>query len=223
MDRLVITVPRPSRVQLCLLSLAWLVLVVAGGCHGLSRHEDKVNVVRLPPADNGMPREPDKVVFPDYIIEPPDILTIETIHLVPKAPYRLRSLDVLAVHIADSVPEAEITGRFIVQVGGIVDLGPVYGSVPVSGMIVDEAEQAVRAAVEKVLRQPDVDVALAELGPPQQIAGDYLVGLDGTVTLGSYGSILVAGMTVADAKANIEAYLSQFSGRANRVGQCRRV
>ena len=42
-----------------------------------------------------MPREQSKVTFPDYIIEPPDILTIEAVSLVPKAPYQLRVFDVL--------------------------------------------------------------------------------------------------------------------------------
>ncbi|NTU63072.1 MAG: glycosyltransferase family 39 protein, partial [Chloroflexi bacterium] len=49
-------------------------------------------------------RDPDNsplvVCLPDYLIEPPDILRIEAISLVPKAPYVLRVFDVLAVSTA---------------------------------------------------------------------------------------------------------------------------
>ena len=41
------------------------------------------------------PRELQKVTLPDYIIEPPDILTIDAVTLVPHPPYRLHPLDVV--------------------------------------------------------------------------------------------------------------------------------
>jgi polysaccharide export outer membrane protein len=44
----------------------------------------------------------------------------------------------------------------------------------------------------------------------QQIAGQHMVGQDGTVTLGSYGSVPLVGMTLAEAKRSIEAHLAQF-------------
>jgi hypothetical protein len=44
----------------------------------------------------------------------------------------------------------------------------------------------------------------------QQIRGEHLVRPDGTVGLGVYGSVYVAGMTLEMAKAAIEAQLSQF-------------
>jgi len=51
---------------------------------------------------------------------------------------------------------------------------------------------------------------LANMAPIEQVSGEYLVGPDGTVTLGSYGSVPVVGQTVATAKGTIELYLSQF-------------
>ena len=36
-------------------------------------------------------RELEKVSLPPYVIEPPDILTIEALRVVPKAPYRIRA------------------------------------------------------------------------------------------------------------------------------------
>jgi polysaccharide biosynthesis/export protein len=60
------------------------------------------------------------------------------------------------------------------------------------------------------LQSPQVSVALADTAAKQQIAGQHLVGPDGTVTLGSYGSVPVVGMTMAQAKIAIQQYLSQY-------------
>jgi protein involved in polysaccharide export with SLBB domain len=43
----------------------------------------------------------------------------------------------------------------------------------------------------------------------QQIAGEHLIGPDGTVNLGVYGNVYVAGMTLDEARAAIEKHLSQ--------------
>jgi polysaccharide export outer membrane protein len=53
-------------------------------------------------------------------------------------------------------------------------------------------------------------VTLLDIAAKQQIAGEHLVGPDGTVTLGSYGSVSVVGLTLAQARQAIEDYLSQF-------------
>jgi protein involved in polysaccharide export with SLBB domain len=69
-------------------------------------------------------------------------------------------------------------------------------------------------AIEKhlsvALRAPQVSVSLQQLAGQQQIVGEHLIGRDGTVTLGIYGSIHVAGKTVPEARAAIEQHLSQF-------------
>jgi polysaccharide export outer membrane protein len=44
----------------------------------------------------------------------------------------------------------------------------------------------------------------------QQIAGQHLVAQDGTVTLGSYGNVLVVGQTLEEAKSSIEQHLTQY-------------
>src|SRR5262249_56912683 len=44
----------------------------------------------------------------------------------------------------------------------------------------------------------------------QQIRGEHLVRPDGTVSLGIYGSVPVAGLTLMEAKLTIEAYLTQY-------------
>lgn len=180
------------------------------GCHALGPTDHARQVFRLPPVGSNMPRELDKVIMPEYRIEPPDVVTIEALQAVPKAPYRIRALDVLAVNLPDAPPGAEVSGDYPVQVGGVIDLGPMYHPVKVSGLTTEQAAQAITEEVKKIVREPEVRVTLSELGPPQQVAGDYLVGPDGTVTLGSYGSVPLAGKTLADAKQTIEAYLAQY-------------
>jgi polysaccharide export outer membrane protein len=44
----------------------------------------------------------------------------------------------------------------------------------------------------------------------QQIQGDHLVRMDGTIGLGLYGGVFVAGMTIEQARRAIESHLSQF-------------
>jgi polysaccharide biosynthesis/export protein len=60
------------------------------------------------------------------------------------------------------------------------------------------------------VNDPVVSVSLLEMSGKQQIAGQHLVGPDGTVTLGSYGSVPLVGLTLAEAKRTIESHLGQF-------------
>ena len=55
-----------------------------------------------------------------------------------------------------------------------------------------------------------VDVSLLQLAGTEQIVGEHLVGLDGTVNLLSYGTVRIAGLTVEQAQEKIEVHLSQF-------------
>ena len=51
-----------------------------------------------------MPHELCKTVLPPYVIEPPDILLIEAVRIVPKAPYHLKTADVLDIEVAWARP-----------------------------------------------------------------------------------------------------------------------
>lgn len=179
------------------------------GCQSTQKHANgPVSVV--PPELAAMPRELSKTVLPEYVIEPPDILTIETVHAVPKSPYALKTLDVLSVRVLGALPEGPIGGAYPIEPGGVINLGPPYGVVSVSGLTVPEAQEAVVEHLKNFLKEPEVAVALTELGASQRLVGQYLVGPDGTVTLGSYGGVSVVGLTLANAKWAIEQHLSQF-------------
>jgi polysaccharide export outer membrane protein len=82
--------------------------------------------------------------------------------------------------------------------------------VKIADLTLGEAEIAIRDHLRTFLREPIVSVNLASMAPMEQISGEYLVGPDGTVTLGGYGSVPVVGQTVAGAKRTIELHLSQF-------------
>jgi polysaccharide export outer membrane protein len=78
------------------------------------------------PPDGGVPRELAKVALPAYVIQPPDILLIQA---------RLSPL-----------PEQSINGQHLVRPDGSVSLG-IYGSAYVAGMTLEQARDAVAAAV----------------------------------------------------------------------------
>jgi polysaccharide biosynthesis/export protein len=84
-----------------------------------------------------------------------------------------------------------------------------YGSVPVAGRTREQAQEIIAAHLQTMLPQPQVAVSVLQMAGLQQIAGQHLVIPDGSVTLGSFGSVSVVGMTLADAKRAIESHLSR--------------
>jgi polysaccharide export outer membrane protein len=164
------------------------------------------------PADaERMPaKELAKITLPAYVIEPPDILLIDALRVVPKPPFRIQSFDSLQVIVEGTLLEQPINGLYVVEPGGMLDLGPSYGKVMVGGQSLEEAQDAVFRHLKRVLRDPQVSLTLAQAAGQQQIAGEHLVGPDGTINLGTYGSVYVTGLTLEESKNAIEKHLSQF-------------
>lgn len=191
---------------------------------------------------SNLPRELQKVSHPSYRVEPPDILLIEAVNAVRPAHTVLRSGDVVTITLANPEPldpiapdvnpieaqyQAQIEARsklidseFVVQPDGTVSLGPIYGAVPVAGLTVAQAEQAVRDHLSRYavdeqgqptgIRDPLVTLTMPNLAAPQAIEGEHLVRPDGTVSLGIYGAVHVAGRSLPEVRACIESHLSQF-------------
>ena len=157
-----------------------------------------------------VPTEKDKTALPSYTVEPPDILIIQIARLVPKPPYRVEPLDVLEIAAVRTLRDQPIADRYSVDPSGMIDLGPSYGKVKVSGMTLDEAEAVIDRHLRKVLKEPEVSVTLFQSAGQQQIDDQHLVGPDGTVNLGTYGKVFVAGMTLSEAKTAIEAQLAKY-------------
>jgi polysaccharide export outer membrane protein len=158
-----------------------------------------------------IPRELDKVSLPDYVIEPPDVLMIETVRGSPLPPYRIEPLDALQIQVTDALPNEPIAGVYVVEPEGTVNLGLSYGSVPVAGLALEQARAAITNQLRRVLTGPKVVVALAQAhGVQQLVRGPHLVGPDGTISLGAYGCVSVAGLNRCQARDAIEHALAGF-------------
>ena len=210
-DRTVSTSSYISCFQASRLSCSCLLLLLvlaASGCRtvfpGQQPDGPKPNIPSV------TPREQAKVTLPDYIIEPPDVLSIEAISLVPKNPYRLRALDVVSVFTSGLPEEAIIAGEFTVQPNGTVQIGHSLGSQPAAGMTVAEFEESLRQKLQAEFKEFKIWVTLLQMASQQQIAGEHLVAPDGKVNLGTYGRVRVVGMTIEEATSEIERHLSEF-------------
>jgi polysaccharide biosynthesis/export protein len=157
-----------------------------------------------------VPTELNRVSLPPYTIAPPDILFIDTLRLVPRPPYRLEPLETLLIKVTDTLPGQPIEAPYTVSPEGTVNLGFSYGTVQVAGLSLDQAQAAIRAHLCNICRNPQVVTALAQFRGIQQTRGEHLVRPDGTVSLGTYGCVYVAGLTVSQAKCEIEKHLSKY-------------
>ena len=170
-----------------LLALTGLV-AAATGCQTFGRPQNNTKQqvmldAQCPPEPGRMPaKELAKVTLPAYVIEPPDILLIDALRVVPKPPFKIQSFDTLQVIVEGTLLEQPINGLYTVEPGGLLDLGPSYGKVAVGGKSLDEAQDAVFRHLKRVLREPQVSLTLAPAAGQQQVSGEHLVGPDGTVS-----------------------------------------
>jgi polysaccharide export outer membrane protein len=178
------------------------------GCQAISPADPKIE--RPVAKQLAPPRELAKVSLPTYRIEPPDILQIDMLKLVPLPPYRAEVFDVLQVRVTNTLVDQPIDNYYMVEAEGVINLGPAYGTVRVAGMTIDEIKQAIDKKVREILRTPEVSVQLGRVTGAQPVTGQYLVGPDGTVNLRQYGVVHVAGQTVTEARLALQKHLSQF-------------
>lgn len=189
----------------------WVVLlatVCALGCHNLNHRNLALESV-LPPNER-IPNGEYKTTLPVYVVEPPDVLSIVAVKVIPKPPYRLEPLDIVQIRGLNLFPDHPLDGPFQVEAGGTISLGAPYGTIQVAGLTIDQATEVLLKQLKKDLLDPSVTITLAQTAGTQQISGDHLVAPDGTVNLGSYGQVYVAGRTLAQAKAAIEKHLEQY-------------
>src|SRR5690349_15328149 len=106
---------RPSALRVALASIAMLANL---GCHTV--HPDRVpecstGCRSLVPVEPSAPRELTKAILPPYRIEPPDVLQIDAVRVIPKFPYKLRLLDSLVIQVTGTLPDAPIGGTFVIE------------------------------------------------------------------------------------------------------------
>jgi polysaccharide biosynthesis/export protein len=177
--------------------------VPSASCPAAAALQGAHDAPRLP-----IPNEKAKTFLPAYVIEPPDVLTIDGIRLIPRPPYRIEPLDVLLISVPEALPNQPIAGPYTVTPEGTVYLGTSYGAIRVSGLTLEQAAAAIKAGLR--LNNPQVSVALGQFRGVQQVRGDHIVGQDGTITLGTFGCVNVTGLTLSQAKCEIERHLSRW-------------
>lgn len=196
-------------------------VVLLGGCQYPTTKQAQQLLWEIEASD--LPRELDMATIPAYRVAPPDILILEAVNNIRPAKDPLRAGDELIIRASNTFPVDPsgdaatnefkiIRNVYRVQTDGSVDLGPEYGNVAVEGMTIDEAKTAIEAHLKDTigLATPKVAVSMPDVNGRQEISGEHLVRPDGTVSLGIYGSVYVAGMTVDEIKQAVEAHLSEF-------------
>ena len=183
----------------------------------------------LPPVikSDDIARELSKVVLPTYRIAPPDVLSIESVRLVPNATYTLHSADVVrvAVHQQESgrigpsdvlliqvtgTPEgAPINGEYLVSEEGDVDLSGLWGTVSVAGLSIQEVRQRIEEHLSQNLTMPRVYVERITSGA-EPIDLTLTIDLDGTVDMGRFGSLALAGLTSAEARTALHEHFQGY-------------
>jgi len=193
------------------LLLAAAFVTATGGCTSFLEPREPYPITPPEPsALSTVPRELDMVSLPPYVIEPPDILFLQAVKVVPKPPHHLEPFDAILIRVSNAFADQPIQDAFYIDPEGNIDLGGSYGKVKVVELTTDEAQAAIRRHLSSLIEDPQVSVSLAASSGVQQITGEHLVGMDGRVQLSTYGSVYVAGMTLDEARAAIEAHLSNF-------------
>ena len=77
------------------LAVVLLVLATSGGCRTWFGMRP-IPAAAVGAACQPVPRERDMVSLPPYVIEPPDILLIDALRIIPKEPFQIQPLDVSA-------------------------------------------------------------------------------------------------------------------------------
>ena len=139
----------------------WILVLLLGSLMGVGCMNRAANGpqgpggIMVPPAGS-VPNELSAVTLPEYVIEPPDVLQIEAVlRRVKEKPVGRDAADKAEpkgpVEYTDetvALPIHPIAQQFQVQPDGFVHLGA-YGSIPVSGLTVNQARLAIRAALAK--------------------------------------------------------------------------
>ncbi len=186
----------------------WLAALLLAGCTAINPYDPRLE----PPVPEALqpPREMSKVSLPAYRIEPPDVISIEMLKLVPRPPYRAEVFDVLQIRAYTPPDFPPIDNYYMVEAEGTINLGPTYGSARVAGMTIEDIRTTLNKWLRQWLRDPTVSVQLARVSGAQPVTGQYLVGPDGTVNLRQYGVVHIAGKTVTEAQIAIQEHLKQF-------------
>ncbi len=105
--------------------IGWLMalaVVLAGGCQTVKTPEEKI-------AQSNLPKEFSKVSMPDYVVEPPDLITVEVLEALPGRP---------------------VSGERLIRPDGKISL-TFYGEIYVAGLTTSEIKEKVVLHLRKFL------------------------------------------------------------------------
>ena len=147
---------------------------------------------------------------PPYTVGPPDILYIDSLRLIPRPPYRIQPLEQLADHRHKHTAQPAHCRHLHRLAGRHRQSRLRLRHRAVAYLTVDEAENEFRRHLGTILHNPQVSITLMQYRGLQQTRGQHLVRQDGTIGLGTYGSVYVAGLTLGQIKCVVENHLSKY-------------
>ncbi|MEX2142048.1 MAG: polysaccharide biosynthesis/export family protein [Pirellulales bacterium] len=213
--------PRPRTTRWQLMAIILVACAVVAGVslaqHGDTEQDKKADRSASRPdakADNShersRPQSEEKFV---YRLEPPDIVKIQPLRLLPKAPQRIEKLDVLGIQVDTVLAQSHTRLLYVVSPDGDVNLGALFGRVQVAGLSVHEATDEIEKHLRKRLREPKVALSIVEKANTDDIGGIHSIAVDGYLNLGAYGQVYVSGMSIEEAREAIEKRLSKHFER----------
>lgn len=141
-----------------------------------------------PPPEGAVPTELNPVILPRYVIAPPDILFVQI--LQPPYQYFLPTREEAERQAAEAAREAAAReGK--------------------------KESSAGPPAPATTAPPPPRDARLYFSDPltPVPVENNYVVQMDGTIDLGVYGSVLVAGLTTDQARERVREFILQVTNR----------
>lgn len=178
-----------------------------------------------------VPRELEMMSFPEYRVAPPDVLLIQVVDNIRHEGSVLQPGDTVFVQAANTLPHEvltiddnpeeyraalqleqafkDINANYLIGNDGFIELGPIYGRVEVANSNPVQAAEKITEHLKSVsqLENPLVSVTLIDISSKQSINGEHLIRSDGTISLGTYGTIYVSGMTVDEVRSTVEKQL----------------
>ena len=118
-------------------------------------HKDAGTAFAAPPSNDTLPRELAKVTMPEYTIEPPGILRIELLRVIPPPGKKVAPSDILFLQINYPGQTEPFAGETQVGPDGRINMDSNHGGVvKVSGLTIEEVRDAVKkqAAAEPLVQ-----------------------------------------------------------------------